>query len=132
MRGIRSKVPRALNAGAKIDCVDNTGARVVEIISVKGYRGVKNRHPRAGVGNMCVVSVKKGTPEMRKQVLLAVIVRQKQEIRRPDGLRVSFEDNAVVIVDADGIPKGTDIKGPVAREAAERYPKIGTTASIVL
>jgi large subunit ribosomal protein L14 len=132
MRGIRSKVPRALNAGAKIDCVDNTGARVVEIISVKGYRGVKNRHPRAGVGNMCVVSVKKGTPEMRKQVLLAVIVRQKKELRRPDGLRVSFEDNAVVIVDADGIPKGTDFKGPVAREAAERFPKIGTTASIVV
>lgn len=132
MRGIRSTVPRALNAGAKIDCVDNTGARVVEIISVKGYRGVKNRHPRAGVGNMCVVSVKKGTPEMRKQILLAVIVRQKQELHRPDGLRVSFEDNAVVIVDADGIPKGTDIKGPVAREAAERFPKIGTTASIVV
>lgn len=132
MRGIRSTVPRALNAGAKIDCVDNTGARVVEIISVKGYRGVKNRHPRAGVGNMCVVSVKKGTPEMRKQILLAVIIRQKQEMHRPDGLRVSFEDNAVVIVDADGIPKGTDIKGPVAREAAERFPKIGTTASIVV
>ena len=132
MRGIRSTVPRALNAGAKIDCVDNTGARVVEIISVKGYRGVKNRYPKAGVGNMCVVSVKKGTPEMRKQILLAVIIRQKQELRRPDGLRVSFEDNAVVIVDADGIPKGTDIKGPVAREAAERFPKIGTTASIVV
>ncbi|MDY0387036.1 MAG: 50S ribosomal protein L14 [Methanolobus sp.] len=132
MRGIRSTVPRALNAGSKIDCVDNTGARVVEIISVKGYRGVKNRHPRAGVGNMCVVSVKKGTPEMRKQILLAVIIRQKQELHRPDGLRVSFEDNAVVIVDADGIPKGTDIKGPVAREAAERFPKIGTTASIVV
>jgi large subunit ribosomal protein L14 len=81
---------------------------------------------------MCVVSVKKGTPEMRKQILLAVIIRQKQELRRPDGLRVSFEDNAVVIVDADGIPKGTDIKGPVAREAAERFPKIGTTASTVV
>ena len=131
MRGIRSKVPRALNAGAKIDCVDNTGARVVEIISVKGYRGVKNRMPKAGIGNMCVVSVKKGTPEMRKQILLAVVVRQKQEFRRPDGLRVSFEDNAVVIVDKDGIPKGTVFKGPVAREAAERFPKIGTTASTV-
>jgi len=131
MRGTRSKVPRSLNAGAKIDCVDNTGARVVEIISVKGYRGVKNRMPKAGIGNMCVVSVKKGTPEMRKQILLAVVVRQRQEFRRPDGLRVSFEDNAVVIVDEDGIPKGTDFKGPVAREAAERFPKIGTTASNV-
>ncbi|MDK2832929.1 MAG: large subunit ribosomal protein [Methanolobus sp.] len=131
MRGIRSTIPRALNKGARIECVDNTGARVVEIVSVKGYRGVKNRYPKAGIGDMCVVSVKKGTPEMRKQILLAVIVRQKQEYRRPDGLRVAFEDNAVVIVDKDGVPKGTDFKGPVAREAAERYPKIGTTASIV-
>ncbi|MBP2029227.1 large subunit ribosomal protein L14 [Methanohalophilus levihalophilus] len=132
MKGIRSTIPRALNAGAKIECVDNTGARTVEIISVKKYRGVKNRQPRAGIGDMCVVSVKKGTPEMRKQILHAVIVRQKKEFRRPDGLRVSFEDNAVVLTDTDGIPKGTDIKGPIAREVAERYPKIGTTASIIV
>ncbi|KGK99529.1 50S ribosomal protein L14 [Methanococcoides methylutens] len=132
MRGIRSTIPRALNAGAKIECVDNTGARTVEIISVKKYRGVKNRMPKAGIGDMCVVSVKKGTPEMRKQILYAVVVRQKKEFRRPDGLRVGFEDNAVVITDDKGIPKGTDIKGPVAREAAERFPKIGTTASMIV
>jgi large subunit ribosomal protein L14 len=81
---------------------------------------------------MCVVSVKKGTPEMRKQIMYAVIVRQKKEFRRPDGLRVSFEDNAVVITDEEGLPKGTDLKGPIAREVAERYPKIGTTASIIV
>lgn len=132
MKGIRSKIPRALNAGAKIDCVDNTGARTVEIISVKKYRGVKNRHPKAGIGDMCVVTVKKGTPEMRKQIMYAVIVRQKKEFQRPDGLRVSFEDNAVVITDESGIPKGTDVKGPIAREVAERFPKIGTTASIIV
>jgi large subunit ribosomal protein L14 len=132
MRGIRSSIPRALNAGAKVPCVDNTGAKVVEIISVKKYRGVKNRMPRAGIGDMCVVSVKKGTPEMRRQILLAVVIRQKQEFCRPDGLHVSFEDNAMVITDESGIPKGTDIKGPVAREAAERFPKIGTTASIIV
>jgi large subunit ribosomal protein L14 len=132
VRGIRSTIPRALNAGAKIECVDNTGARTVEIISVKKYRGVKNMMPKAGIGDMCVVSVKKGTPEMRKQILYAVVVRQKKEFRRPDGLRVGFEDNAVVIVDDKGIPKGTDIKGPVAREAAERFPKIGTTASMIV
>lgn len=61
MKGIRSNIPRALNAGAQIACVDNTGgAKVVEIISVKKYRGVKNRMPCAGIGgDMCVVSVKK-------------------------------------------------------------------------
>lgn len=132
MIGVKSNIPRSLNAGALLDCVDNTGARQVEIISVKRYRGVKNRQPKAGIGDMCVVSVKKGTPEMRKQILRAVVVRQKKEFRRPDGLRVSFEDNAVVITDDDGIPKGTEIKGPVAREAAERYSKIASAASIIV
>lgn len=132
MIGMKAKIPRALNAGARMDCVDNTGARQVEIISVKRYRGVKNRMPKAGIGDMCVVSVKKGTPEMRKQVLKAVVVRQKKEFRRPDGLRVSFEDNAVVITDDSGVPKGTEIKGPVAREAAERFSKIASAASIIV
>ncbi len=132
MIGMKASIPRALNAGARMDCVDNTGARQVEIISVKRYRGVKNRMPKAGIGDMCVVSVKKGTPEMRKQVLKAVVVRQKKEFRRPDGLRVSFEDNAVVITDDSGVPKGTEIKGPVAREAAERFSKIASAASIIV
>ena len=132
MIGIKASIPRSLNAGARMDCVDNTGARQVEIISVKRYRGVKNRMPKAGIGDMCVVSVKKGTPEMRKQVLKAVVVRQKKEFRRPDGLRVSFEDNAVVITDDSGVPKGTEIKGPVAREAAERFSKIASAASIIV
>ncbi|MEA1869902.1 MAG: 50S ribosomal protein L14 [Euryarchaeota archaeon] len=132
MRGIRSAMTRPLNAGAKLNCVDNTGARVVGVISVVGYRGVKNRYPKAGIGDMLVVSVKKGTPEMRKQIMRAVVIRQKKEYKRPDGMRVSFEDNAVVITDDDGIPKGTEIKGPIAREVAERYPKIASAATIVV
>ncbi|MEA3282661.1 MAG: 50S ribosomal protein L14 [Euryarchaeota archaeon] len=132
MRGIRSSMTRPLNAGARLNCVDNTGARVVGVISVVNYRGVKNRYPKAGIGDMLVVSVKKGTPEMRKQIMRAVVIRQKKEYRRPDGMRVSFEDNAVVITDDDGIPKGTEIKGPIAREVAERYPKIASAATIVV
>ncbi|KAF5414112.1 MAG: 50S ribosomal protein L14 [Candidatus Methanogaster sp.] len=132
MRGIRSAMTRPLNAGARLNCVDNTGARVVGVISVVNYRGVKNRYPKAGIGDMLVVSVKKGTPEMRKQIMRAVVIRQKKEYRRPDGMRVSFEDNAVVITDDDGIPKGTEIKGPIAREVAERYPKIASAATIVV
>lgn len=132
MKGMKAKIPRAINAAARLDCVDNTGARVVEVISVLKYRGVKNRYPRGGIGDILVVSVKKGTPDMRKQLMRAVIVRQKKEFRRPDGLRVSFEDNACVIVDDEGIPKGTEIKGPVAREAAERFTKIASAASIIV
>jgi large subunit ribosomal protein L14 len=129
---MKAKIPRAINSAARMDCVDNTGARVVEVISVLKYRGVKNRYPRGGIGDTLIVSVKKGTPDLRKQLVRAVIVRQKKEFRRPDGLRVSFEDNACVIVDDEGVPKGTEIKGPVAREAAERYTKIASAASIIV
>lgn len=132
MKSIRSNITKVLNSGSIVDCVDNTGAKQLQIISVKGYRGVQNRYPRAGIGDICIVSVKKGTPEMRKQVMKAVIIRQKKEFRRSNGLKVSFEDNAMVIVDDSGMPKGTDIKGPVAKEVAERFPKIGTTASILV
>jgi large subunit ribosomal protein L14 len=81
---------------------------------------------------MVIVSVKKGTPEMRKQIFTAVVVRQKKEYRRPDGLRVKFEDNAAVITDVDGVPKGTEVKGPVAREVAERFGKIASAAAMIV
>ncbi|OYT64371.1 50S ribosomal protein L14 [Methanosarcinales archaeon ex4572_44] len=132
MRGLKAAIPRSLNSSSRIACADNTGARVVELISVRGYRGVKNRHPCAGIGDMIVASVKKGTPEMRKQIVNAVVIRQKKEFRRPNGTRVSFEDNAVVITDESGIPKGSEIKGPVAREVADRFGKIASTATIVV
>jgi large subunit ribosomal protein L14 len=70
---------------------------------------------------------------MRKQVVPAVIVRQKKEFRRPDGTRVKFEDNAVVICKDDkGNPKGTVIKGPIAKEVAERWSAIGKLANITV
>lgn len=132
MRAIKACVPRALPTGAMLVCADNTGARELEIIAVIGYKGVRRRYPSAGVGDMVVVTVKKGTPDIRKQVHYAVIIRQRKEYRRPDGTRVKFEDNAAVIVDQKGNPKGSEIRGPVAREAAERFPKIGSIATIVV
>ncbi len=132
MRAVRASIPRALPTGARLVCADNTGAKELEIIAVKGYKGVRRRYPAAGVGDMVVVSVKKGTPDIRKQVHYAVIIRQRKEYRRPDGTRIKFEDNAAVITDAEGKPKGSEIRGPVAREAAERFPKIGSIASIII
>ena len=132
MKTIRAEVPRCLPTGARLVCADNTGAREVEIIAVKGYKGVRRRYPAAGVGDIVVVTVKKGTPDIRKQVHYAVIIRQRKEYRRPDGTRVKFEDNAAVITDDKGNPKGSEIRGPVAREAAERFPKIGSIASIIV
>ncbi|ADC70407.1 50S ribosomal protein L14P [Methanocaldococcus sp. FS406-22] len=132
MKAIGSKPVRALPVGARCICADNTGAKEVEIIAVKNYKGVARRLPTARVGDMVIVTVKKGTPEMRKQVLPAVVIRQRKEIRRPDGTRVKFADNAVVIVTPDGNPKGSDIKGPVAKEAAERWPGIARIAKIII
>ena len=132
MRGVKAKVTKALPAGARLDCVDNTGAKILQIIAVKGYRGVKNRYPKAGVGDMVIVTVKKGRPEIKKQVVKAVIVRQRKEFRRVSGMRVKFEDNAAVIVDDKGSPTGSEIRGPVAREAVERFSHIASAATMIV
>ncbi|ATZ61710.2 MAG: 50S ribosomal protein L14 [Methanosarcinales archaeon Met12] len=132
MRGHTSRIPRSINTGTLLECADNTGARVLQVISVKGYRGVKRRQPKAGIGDIVIVSVKKGTPEMRKQILHAVVIRQKKEFTRPERMRVKFDDNAAVITDEKGEPKGTEIKGPVARESAERFAKIASAATMIV
>jgi large subunit ribosomal protein L14 len=130
MKAVRAKITRHLNAGARVACSDNSGAKIIEIISVLKQHGVRRRIPKAGVGDIVVASVKKGTPDTRKQIVNAVIIRQKKEYRRPDGLRVKFEDNACVLTNETGEPKGSEIRGPVAREAAERWDKIASVASI--
>ena len=132
MKGLPGRQIRGLPVGAKIKCVDNTGAKIVQIVAVMKYHGVHRRLPFAGIGDLIVVSVKKGTPEMRKQLLNAVIVRQRRPFRRADGVMVEFEDNAAVITTPAGETKGSDIKGPVAREAAERWPRIAAIASIIV
>src|SRR5690606_15134863 len=110
MKAKQSVIPRALETGSRLSCADNTGAREVQIVSVFGYHGVRRRQPKMGLGDIATVSVKKGTPDMRKKLVRAVVIRQRKEYRRPNGLRVSFEDNAVVIVDEKNEPKGTEIK----------------------
>src|SRR2546421_11039695 len=104
-----------LPKGARLECIDNTGAKIVEIIEVKKYRGVRNRLSSAGIADLLVVAVKKGTPETRKQVMKAGVVRQSRPFRRPEGLMVQFEDNACVIVPPGGEGKGADIQGPLGR-----------------
>ncbi len=131
-KAVTAKISKPLPVGARLVCADNTGAKELEIISVKGYKGVLNRFPSAGIGDLIVTSVKKGRPDMMKQVILAVIVRQKKAYTRYNGAKIRFEDNAAVVVGEDGLPKGTEIKGPVAREATDRWNKIGAIASIVI
>ena len=130
--GIKSKVSRGLPSGAYVTCADNSGAKLVQIISVIGYKGRLNRFPSAGVGDMVSVAVKEGTPEMRRQVLRAIVVRQRKPYRRKNGEWIQFEDNAVVIVSPEGDPKGSEVHGPIAREAAERWPRLAGIASIIV
>jgi len=132
MKGVAGNQTRGIQTGSKLDVIDNTGAKIIQVIAVPGYHGVARRYPGAGIGDIVVASVKKGNPEMRKQVVYAVIVRQRRPFRRPDGTMISFEDNAAVITTETGETRGTDIKGPVAREAAERWPRIAATASTII
>ncbi len=133
MKGIKASVTRALPIGAQMQTCDNSGAKVVEIIGVKGAKTRKGRLAAAGVGDMVMVSVVSGRPDMRNKVVPAVVVRQKKEYKRPDGMRVKFEDNSVVVLkDEKGNPKGTIFKGPIAKEAVERWGAVGKVANIVL
>jgi large subunit ribosomal protein L14 len=128
----RRRIAAGVQVGTYVTVADNSGAKEAMIIGVIGYKGRLRRIPYASVGDMVVVTVKKGTPEMRKQVVRAIVVRQRRPYRRPDGTWVAFEDNAVVIVSPDGTPKGSEVRGPIAREAAERWPKVANIASIII
>jgi len=132
MQALNADVTQGLKKGSLVTCADNTGARELKVISVAGYSGTLNRQPKAGLGDKVTVSVTKGTPEMRRQVLEAVIVRQRKAIRRPSGTRVKFADDAAVVIDENEDPRGTEIKGPVAREVAERFGGIASTATMIV
>ena len=133
MKAFSSRIVKALPLQAEVDACDNSGAKVLKIIAVKGHKTVRGRVPAAGVGDLIFASVRKGKLEMRKTVVPAVIVRQRKEYRRADGTRIKFEDNAAVVLkDEKGNPKGTMIKGPIAKEVAERWPAVAKTASIIL
>ena len=133
MQPLKAKITRALPAGTEIETCDNSGAKVIKIFTVIGQKTVKGRRSAAGVADLVMASVKRGRPDMRKQVVHAVVVRQKKEYRRADGMRIKFEDNAAVVLKDDkGNPKGTIFKGPIAKEAASRWPGISKVASIVV
>ena len=116
----------------RLEVADNTGARSVQCIKVLG--GTRRRY--AQIGDIIVASVKKSLPGSEIKpgtVIRGVIVRQKHNLRRDDGSYVRFDSNALVIVDADGNPKGTRIFGAVARELRQkRFMKIVSLAPEVV
>ena len=115
-----------------LNVADNSGAKRVQCVKVLGG----SKRMIAGVGDVIVVAVKDALPNgqlKRGAVQRAVIVRTNKEYRRPDGTYIRFDDNACVIIDANGNPRGKRIFGPVARELREGgYMKIVSLAPEVL
>ena len=133
MKALKGRVTRALPIQAYVPTCDNSGAKLLKIVSVKGGKTTRGRVAAAGVWDLVLCSVKKGKIEMRKTVVPAIIVRQKMEYRRPDGTHVTFEDNAAIVLkDEKGNPKGTIFKGPIAKEVAERWPAVAKVARMIV
>lgn len=134
MKAIRRNSSRGLPLGACVDVVDNSGAKQVKLISVKGYKTVKRQLENAGVGDMVTAHVTKGKPDMKHTVVKCVIVRQKQEFRRPDGTTIKFESNGAVVLkdEKSGAPKGTLVKGAIAKEVSDRFPAVARLASVMV
>jgi len=133
MKAIKARITKGLQKESHLETCDNSGAKVLKLISVKGSKTVYGRNPSAGIGDLILASVVKGRPDMRKQVVFAVIVRQRKEYRRPNGVRIKFEDNAAVVLKDDkGTPKGTIFKGPIAKEVTDRWPAIAKVAKLIV
>ncbi len=133
MKAMASKVPRTLNVGAELIVADNSGARTVRITGVKRGKNKKGQQQSTRMGELIKVSVRKGPVEMKKQLFWAVVIRQKKEFRRKTGERVCFEDNAAVLLkDEDGNPKGTQIKGSISKEVADRWPFLAKIAPMIV
>lgn len=121
-----------IQAETRLRVADNSGAREVQCFKVLG--GSRRRY--ASLGDVVIASVKTATPGAgvkKKDIVRAVIVRARKPYQRNDGSTIKFDDNAVVIVDPAGQPRGTRVFGPVARELRDRgYSKIVSLAPEVL
>jgi large subunit ribosomal protein L14 len=117
---------------SRLKVADNTGARVVQVIRILG----RSQKTTAGIGDVIVGSVKQAIPNAavkKGDVVRAVIVRTNKEFGRPDGSYIRFDENAAVLINNQGNPRGTRIFGPVARELRDRnYMKIVSLAPEVL
>jgi len=132
MKPIGANITRTLDIGAELECADNSGAKRLKVIGVKSQASRRSRRNSAGVGDTVVVKILKGDEEVKGQVFDAVVVRQRKEYQRPSGLRVKFEDNAAVLIEEGGLPKGSVTRGPIAKEVVQRFSPIGKIASKVV
>jgi large subunit ribosomal protein L14 len=133
MKAVASRMTRGLNVGSIVFASDNSGARLVRITGVKHGKSRKGRQQSAKIGDWVKVSVRAGNPEMKGQVFDAVVIRQRKPYRRYSGERIAFTDNAVALLkDEKGNPKGTQVKGAVPREVADRWKEVAKIAQFVV
>ena len=120
-----------IQAETKLKVADNSGAKIIECFKVLG--GSRRRY--ASLGDVIVASVKESEPRgavKKKDVVKAVVVRQKKTLKRKNGICIRFDENAAVIIDENKEPKGTRIFGPIAREVREAgFNKIASLAEEV-
>jgi large subunit ribosomal protein L14 len=120
----------------RLDVADNTGAKEVMCIKVLGGSASRYKRRVAGIGDVIIASVKKASPggEVKAgEVVRCVIVRTRNQARRPDGSYVKFDRNAVVLIDKENNPRGTRIFGAIARELRDRsFMKIISLAAEVV
>ncbi|MCK4649980.1 uL14 family ribosomal protein [Candidatus Pacearchaeota archaeon] len=129
MKAVSANTTKSLNIGSLLEACDNSGARICRIVSIKHGKTSKGRMGYAKIADHVKVSVRKGDPKMKGEVFDAVLVRQKKPWKRNTGERVCFSDNAVALLkDEKGNPKGTQIKGAVAREVQERWKEVAKIA----
>lgn len=132
MKAVSSKPTRSLNIGTLLEACDNSGARICKIVSIKHGKTSKGRTGYAKIADHVKVSVRKGNPKMKGEVFDAVLVRQRKPWKRNTGERICFSDNAVALLkDEKGGPKGTQIRGPIAREVQERWKEVAKIASTI-
>ncbi len=132
MKAISSSKGACIQTGTILKCADNSGANLLEVISVRGFKGIRRAKPTAGIADVVICRVYSGNEKVRHQVFKTVIVRQRKEYKRANGMRIEFEDNAGVLVNEKFDPTATMIKGPVAREVVERFKTLGKIASIIV
>lgn len=133
MKGLSTTISRNLIPSSVLVCADNSGARTLMIINRLGKGGsAKGRYSHSGIGDIVICSVKSGNPQYIKKKVRVVIIRQKSPIRRANGMRIRFEDNAGILVTDTNLAVGTEVKGAMAREIVERYVKLAGIASRVI
>ncbi|KAI5061053.1 hypothetical protein GOP47_0023558 [Adiantum capillus-veneris] len=130
--GNKFRMSLGLPVGEVVNCADNTRAKNLYVISVKGVKGRLNRLSTICVGDMVMATVKKRKPDLRKKVMPAVIVRQRKPWRRKDGVFMYSEDNTSVIVKTKGEMKGSAITGPIGKECANLWPRIASAANAIV